>query len=80
MGRWFFIPEATLEVTRHGPIAVLEVDLDNRPGDNEDVLVVGNLGFRSIFDVDLDARELPRTMVSEAARDVLGAVSAADVP
>jgi hypothetical protein len=80
MGRWFFIPQATLEVTRHGPIAVLEVDLDHGIKDNDDILVLGTLGFRSILDADLDARELPRSIVSEAARDLLGAVAVAKHP
>ena len=77
MGRWFFIPEATREITHHGAIAVLDVDLDEATDESEDVLVVGVLGFRSILDTDLDARELPRVVVSEAARDVLGAVAVA---
>ena len=76
MGRWFFIGEATREVTRHGPIAVLEVDLAS---DREElrVVVTGTLGFRSVLGAPLDARALPPAIVSEAARDVLGAAARA---
>jgi hypothetical protein len=76
MGRWSFIGEATRELTRHGPTAVLDVGLDS---DREelDVVAIGALGFRSVLDVELDARTLPPAMVSEAARDVRGGLAAA---
>jgi hypothetical protein len=77
MGRWFFIGEATRQVTRQGPIAVLEVDLDWDAPDAGDVVVVGALGFRSMLSADIDIRTLPPAIVSEAARDVLGAVARA---
>jgi hypothetical protein len=80
MGRWFFIGEATRQVTRHGPIAVLEVDLDWDAADVSDVVVVGALGFRSMLSADIDIRTLPPAIVSEAARDVLGAVARASRP
>lgn len=73
MGRWHFIPEATLEITRHGPIAVLEVDLEAEPPDA--IVAIGGLSFRSVLGTDLDARALPPSVVSESARDVLGAVA-----
>jgi hypothetical protein len=73
MGRWFFTPEATHEITRHGPIAVLELDLDS----DRDLVVVGPLSFRSAIGTELDARALPPSLVSEAARELLGAVAAA---
>ena len=80
MGPWCFIPEATREVTPHGPVAVLEVGLDDPSQDDNEVLILGALRFRSVLDADLDARELPRTIVSEAARDVLAAVAIAQHP
>jgi hypothetical protein len=76
MGRWFFIGEATRELTWHGPAAVLDVDLDWER-EEFDVVVIGALRFRSVLDAELDSRALPPAMVSEAARDVLGALAAA---
>jgi hypothetical protein len=77
MGRWSFIGEATREVTRHGPIAVLEVDIDWEFAVEADVIRVGDLRFRSVLGADLDSRTLPPAIVSEAARDVVGALAAA---
>lgn len=79
MGWWFFIGEASREVTRHGPIAVLEVDLDWEFAVEADVIRVGDLRFRSVLGAELDSRILPPAIVSEAARDVLGALAAATV-
>ena len=76
MGRWSFVGEATRELSRHGPAAVLNVDLDWER-EELDVVVIGALRFRSVLDVELDARALPPAIVSEAARDVLGALVAA---
>jgi hypothetical protein len=53
---------------------VLELE---RPREHGDVVGVGVLGFRSVLGDDLDARTLPPPLVSQAARDVLGAVAAA---
>jgi hypothetical protein len=78
MGRWYFAPEATREVTRHGQIAVLDVDVDWEYA-KYDTLILGELGFRSILESELDARELPAAIVSQAARDALGAVAASRV-
>jgi hypothetical protein len=75
IGDWFFIGEATRETARGEPIAVLELDLDWEARAS-DAVVVGDLRFRSPFESELDARETPRRVVSEAARDVLGAVAA----
>jgi hypothetical protein len=80
MGPWNFLPEATREVTPHGPVAVLDVGLDDPSHDANELLVLGAMGFRSVLDADLDARELPRTIVSEAARDVFAAVAIAHHP
>jgi hypothetical protein len=44
MGRWFFIGEATREVTRHGPTAVLDVDFDWDCGEL-DLVVIGLSAF-----------------------------------
>jgi hypothetical protein len=76
MGNWFFIGEATKEVTPDGPTAVLDVDLDWEAAEPSDVVVIGDLRFRSQPDSQLDARDAPARVVSEAARDVLGAVAA----
>jgi hypothetical protein len=78
MGPWFFIGEATREFGGHGCVAVLEVDLDwSCP--EVDVVSVGALRFRSAAGTELDARRVPPAIVSEAARDVLGAVAAAQL-
>jgi Domain of unknown function (DUF4132) len=74
MGGWYTAREATRELTRHGPIAVLDIDLDC---EQLDVVVIGALRFRSVLDVELDARALPPAIVSEAARDVLGVLATA---
>ena len=74
MGGWYTAREATRELTRHGPIAVLDIDLDC---EELDVVVIGALRFRSVLDVELDARALPPAIVSEAARDVLGVLATA---
>ena len=74
LGRFFEVPEATKQVPRDGPLAVLELE---RPREHGDVVGVRGLGFRSVLGDDLDARTLPPPLVSEAARDVLGAVAAA---
>ena len=73
LGPWFTAPEATRELTRGGPIAVLH--LDHGVGD-EGRIVLQDLAFRSVHGRHLDARKLPPTLVSEAARDVLGAAKA----
>jgi hypothetical protein len=75
MGGWYTSREATRELTRHGPIAVLDIDLDC---EQLDVVVIGALRFRSVLDVELDARALPPAIVSEAARDVLGVLATAN--
>jgi hypothetical protein len=74
MGPWFTVPEATRETTHGGPVAVLHLDL---PSDEDDERVVlCELGFGSVDARELDARELPPALISEAARDVLGAAKA----
>ncbi|MDP9377233.1 MAG: DUF4132 domain-containing protein [Actinomycetota bacterium] len=73
LGPWFTVPEATRELTRSGPVAVLH--LDHASAGDERVVVM-ELAFRSVHGCELDARELPTTLVSEAARDVLGAAKA----
>lgn len=77
LGPYFEVPEAKRELTQHGPIAVLDLEYDD---EIPDVVSVGDLVFRSVQEVDLDARVLPPALVSEAARDVLGAVEAASSP
>ena len=74
MGPWFTVPEATRETTHGGPVAVLQLDLPSDEGDERVVLC--ELGFRSVHARELDARELQPALVSEAARDVLGAAKA----
>lgn len=69
IGDWFFIGEATREMARGEPIAVLELDLDWEARAS-DAVVVGDLRFRSPFESELDTRETPRRVVSEAARSV----------
>jgi hypothetical protein len=71
LGSWFDVPEATFELLAGGPLAVLLLAAD---GDQDEV-IVGELCFRSALDEDLDARLLPPALVSDAARDVLGAVA-----
>ncbi len=77
MGRWFFIGEANRQLRRDDPIAVLDVDLDCQSADEPDVIRVGDLRFRSVLGADLDSRIVAPATVSEAARDVLGALAAA---
>ncbi len=73
LGPFFTVPEARRDLAPGGPIAVLHLE----PGSDEDGRVVlGELAFESVQDRELDARELPPALVSEAARDVLGAVKA----
>lgn len=76
MGHWFCIDEATGEVERGGPIAVLEVDLAWDAAEPADVVVLGDLHFRSESGSEVDARCVFPRVVSEAARDVHGAVAA----
>ena len=71
LGSWFDVPEATFELLAGGPLAVLHLAAD---GDQDEV-IVGELCFRSAHHEDLDARLLPQALVSDAARDVLGAVA-----
>jgi len=77
LGPYFEVPEATRELTPYGPIAVLELGyFDEHP----ESVVVWALSFRSVQETSLDARELPSVLVSEAARDVLGALKAGSEP
>jgi hypothetical protein len=80
MGPWFFIGEATREVAQGETIAVLDLDLDSEAGMIPEAVVVADLRFRSLSESELDARRLPPRVVSEAARDVLGAVAASRIP
>lgn len=73
LGRWFEVPEATFELQPGGPVAVLDLTVDD---EEKDMVAVGELHFRSVQDEPLDARLLPPALVSDAARDVLGAVAA----
>jgi hypothetical protein len=75
LGRWFTIPEATRELLPGGPLAVLHLELDEEENETDEI-ILGELAFRSAHDLGLDARLLPPVMVSESARDVLGAISA----
>jgi hypothetical protein len=67
--------EATREthrgLTRHGPWAMLEFEIE------ADTVTFGALRFEALTGAELDARLLPSRLVSEAARDVLGAAAAA---
>jgi hypothetical protein len=80
VGPWFTVLEATHDLMRGGPEAVLHL----HHADDEGSVIVLDVAFRSVHGRDLDARKLPGPLVSEAARDVLGAVkvgtSAADGP
>lgn len=38
--------------------------------------MLGDVSFRSVTDIELDARALPASLFSEAGRDAVGAVSA----
>jgi hypothetical protein len=72
LGPWFAVPEATRELLPAGPIAVLHLE----PGcDADDRVRVVDLAFRSAHGRDLDARTLPAPLVSDAARDVHGALT-----
>lgn len=73
LGPYFEVPEATRELTPHGPIAVLDRGWFEEDPEN---VAIWELDFRSVQDVPLDARDLPPALVSEAARDVLGAIRA----
>lgn len=75
IGPFFFIGEAKRPMTRYGPTAVLELDIELRPWPEPDRVVVGSLAFRSVVGQELDARTLPPPIVSDAARDVLGAIA-----
>lgn len=75
IGRWFDVPEATRQMTRQGPVALLEYGLD--PIIGEKALILRSLRFVSVLGAGLDARTLPRAIVSEATRDVIGAVTQA---
>jgi len=68
------VPEATRTLERGGPTAALQLpdEIDERCR----VVILG-LWFRSLLGEVLDAQALPPAVVSEAARDVLGAVAAA---
>lgn len=72
LGPFFTVPEATRELAPGGPVAVLYLE----GPDEEGRVILGELGFESVQEHELDARELPPALVSEAARDVLGAVKA----
>lgn len=74
LGRWCFVGEAAREVARHGASAVLALDLDWSSNGECPMVLLGDLGFRSELQTELDARALPPAIVSEAARDVLGAI------
>ncbi len=73
LGSWFAVPEGTRELFRGGLTAVLDLAIGD--GD-DDTVIVGELGFRSTLDEELDARLLSPPLVSDAARDVLGALAA----
>lgn len=73
LGAYFEVPEGTRSIGPNEPVAVLFLDYDS---EESDTLVVGQLAFRSVEDVELDARTLPPALVSEAARDALGAIAA----
>jgi hypothetical protein len=79
MGHWFFIGEAAREVVRGEPIAVLTVDLDWEAAEPADIVVVGDLWFRLESGSGVDACWAGPRVVSEAARDVLGAIAASRV-
>ena len=72
LGRWFAVPEATRPLLPGGPVAVLHLEDGT---DDAGRVTIGPLAFRSVHGRDLDARTLPRPLVSDAARDVRGAVS-----
>ena len=74
LGPFFALAEATRELSPGGPTAVLQLqdELDERGR-----VVVAGLWFRSVLGEILDAQALPPALVSDAARDVLGAVAAA---
>jgi hypothetical protein len=72
LGPWFAVPEATRELLPGGPIAVLHLDAGC---DADDRVRVVDLAFRSAHGRDLDARTLPAPLVSDAARDVHGALT-----
>ena len=55
LGSWFAVPEGTRELFRGGPTAVLDLAIGD--GD-DDTVIVGELGFRSTLDEELDARLL----------------------
>jgi hypothetical protein len=74
LGAWFTVPEASRDLVPDGPTAVLHL----QPGpDEQGRVVLQELAFRSVQGRELDARTLPAALVSDAARDVLGAVAAA---
>ena len=66
-------------MTPAGPVAVLDLDWDKTSMGSpvEERVIVQELRFVSVQRRSLDARELPPPVVSEAARDVLGAVKVA---
>ncbi len=77
LGPWFTVPEATREMPAGAPIAVVHLEPHH---DSSDAIVVHTLTFRSRQGRGLDARALPPEVVSEAARDLLGALAAARQP
>ena len=74
LGPWFTVPEATRQLPGAAPIAVVHLEGDH---ENRDVVLVHELAFRSRQGHGIDARTLLPQIVSEAARDVLGALAAA---
>lgn len=75
LGPWFTVPEGTRELLPGGPTAVLHLEYDET--DDERTARVNELAFRTVDSRPLDARRLPPRLVSEAARDILGALKAA---
>jgi hypothetical protein len=76
LGRFHTVPEATRQVTPGGPVAVL---LLVQQDDSEETVQVEALKFQSVDGRQLDATQLPPALVSESARDVLGALHAASL-
>ena len=72
LGPYFEVPEARREFAPAGPVAVAQLELDAN-----EALHVNELAFESVTDEPLDARSLPPGIVSEAGRDILGAINAA---
>ena len=73
LGRFFQVPEARRELFPGGPTAVLHIDFN----DDDETVSPARLAFETAAGTPMPDRKLPPPWLSEIARDVLGAATAA---